>query len=238
MSGSVETTHSDQEQSRPKTVSLGRWRLPRNHPEAEQFRSLGTRLRQLIAEDGSDGHARLIGITSATPQEGKTTMAVNLAVTLARDFHHRVLLLEADLRQPSIHTAVGSAGGLVEHVKHDRTLEEVLLPTSLPQLTVLTAGVLNGANSIEHLGNHSVAATLVTLREFFDFIVVDCPPLLPAADMGLISEWLDHIVLVIRAGVTSSETVRNAVLGTERAKFAGAVLNGMTEMGVRFRYQY
>jgi len=237
VSSRVDFGHSGEDVQRPKIADLGRWRMPRNHPEVEQYRSLCARLRQLTAEN-EKGKGRVVGITSAMPGEGKTTTAVNLSVTLARDFHCRVLLLEADLRQPSIHAAICPTGGLVDHITRRTPLEEVLIHTSLPQLSVLTAGALDGGSSTEHLGTSSIDPVLATLREFFDYVIVDCPPLLPAADMGLISEWLDQILLVIRAGITSRDTVRRAVIGTDRAKFSGAVLNGMIGTGKVFGYDY
>jgi len=218
-------------------VRLSRWIL-QNPAETEPFRVLCTRMRRLTGEAGGPP-ARVVAVTSAMEGEGKTLSSVNLAATLARDFLHRVLLIEADLRRPTLSRRQPSLMGLVECAKGTVSVEDALCATEVPNLMTLVAGRTEGERSTHFLGSAAFRQQLVKMRERFDHIVVDCPPLLPAADMGLVVEWVDHLLLVIRADVTDRSLVMRALDGGFRERVAGVILNGVSGFGEGYRgYSY
>jgi capsular exopolysaccharide synthesis family protein len=214
--------------TRPE-VRLGRWLLT-NPSDTEQFRVLCTRLRRVTGDAGR-GPARVVAVTSALEGEGKTLSAVNLAAALARDFLHRVLLIEADLRRPTLSRRQPSLMGFVECAKGQLSVEDALCTTDVPNLLTLVAGRTESERSTHFLGSAVFRQQLVRVRERFDHIVVDCPPLLPSADMGLVVEWVDHLLLVIRADATDRSQVRHALEGGIRERVAGVILNGVSTFG-------
>lgn len=219
------------------TVRLGRWMLD-NPSETEQVRVLCTRLRRLTGGDGY-APARVVAITSAVEGEGKTVSSVNLAAALARDFLHRVLLVEADLRRPAMSRRQPSLMGLCECATGEVSFEDAICATDVAGLSVLVAGRSAGDRSTHYLGSALFRQQLVRMRERYDYIVVDCPPMLVTADMGLIVEWVDHLLFVIRAGVTDRSLVARALDGGYRDRIAGVILNGVSEMGEGYRgYTY
>jgi capsular exopolysaccharide synthesis family protein len=221
--------HPQARGAEPPQVRLGRWLL--NQPaETEQFRVLCSRLRR-VTGDGNLGPARVVAVTSAVEGEGKTLSSVNLAATLARDFLHRVLLIEADLRRPTLSRRQPSLMGLVECAKGIITVEDALCTADVPNLSVLVAGRTEEERSTHFLSSATFRQQLVRMRERFDHIIVDCPPLLPAADMGLVAEWVDHLLLVIRADVTDRLKVTRALEGGFRERVAGVILNGVSKFG-------
>lgn len=210
-------------------VRLGRWLLT-NPVETEQFRVLCTRLRRITGEGGR-GPARVVAVTSALEGEGKTLSSVNLAAALARDFLHRVLLIEADLRRPTLSRRQPSLVGLVECAKGEISFDDALCATDVPNLMTLVAGRTEGERSTHFLGSSVFRQQLVRMRERFDHIVVDCPPLLPAADMGLVVEWIDHLLLVIRADATDRQQVMRSLEGGVKERVVGVILNGVSKFG-------
>jgi capsular exopolysaccharide synthesis family protein len=218
-------------------VRLGRWLLTQP-AETEQFRVLCARLRRVIG-DGNRGPARVVAVTSAVEGEGKTLTSVNLAAALARDFLHRVLLIEADLRRPTLSRRQPSLMGLVECAKGALTVEDALCTTDVPNLVTLVAGRTQDERSTHFLSSAAFRQQLVRMRERFDHIIVDCPPLLPAADMGLVAEWVDHLLLVIRADATDRLLVTRALEGGFRERVAGVILNGVSKFGDGYQgYSY
>jgi len=221
--------HPQARRSERPEVRLGRWLL-HNPAETEQFRVLCTRLRRVTGSDGR-GPARVVAVTSAVEGEGKTLSSVNLAAALARDFLHRVLLIEADLRRPTLSRRQPSLAGLVECAKGEVSFEDALCVTDVPNLLTLVAGRTEGERSTHFLGSAVFRQQLLRMRERFDHIVVDCPPLLPAADMGLVAEWVDHLLLVIRADATDRMQVVRALEGGVKERVVGVILNGVSRFG-------
>ncbi len=215
---------------------LSSWLTARASEEEERFRVLGTRVRHLTGSDAPS--ARVIGVTSSLPGEGKSYCCINLAATLARDFQLKVLLIEADLRLPSITDVPEGAVGLTTALEQKRPLCEVALSTDIDQLYVVVAGVPVGDAAARYLGGPTLQRELLKLREMYDFIVVDCPPVLPVADVELISDWLDHLLMIIRAGETEQSVVQNALAEVGSAKLLGVVLNGSEEVGDGYGYRY
>lgn len=221
---------------RAGTLRLVSWLAQRASEEEERFRVLGTRVRHLTG--GNAPSARVLGVTSALPGEGKSHCCINLAATLARDFHLRVLLIESDLRLPSITGVPEGTVGLTAALEQKLSLDDVAVYTDVEGLRVVPAGRAVGDAAARYLGGPTLQRELLKLREAYDFIVVDCPPVLPVADVELITEWLDHLLLVIRAGETEQSVVQNALAEIGRAKLLGVVLNGSEEVGDGYGYRY
>jgi capsular exopolysaccharide synthesis family protein len=216
-------------------VRLERWLMPRHSPAEEQYRVLCTRVRPPSAAPQDDRY-RMIALTSAVAGEGKTASSVNLAMVLARDFKKKVLLLECDLKRPSLARAHYHLPGLVELTEGVAAIEDVVCPTETAGLKVTVAGRCEGRQSTHTLSAPEFHRALAMFRERFDYVVVDCPPLLPTADMGLISEWVDHILVVIQAGETDRSAVKTAVDGLDPDKLLGVLLNHATDEAAHYGY--
>jgi succinoglycan biosynthesis transport protein ExoP len=193
----------------------------------EAFRNLRT---SLIWSDGGEALKTLV-VTSATPGEGKTLTAANLAVTLAYD-GLRVLLVDCDIRRPRVHGMfrVPRAPGLMEMLTTTATAgsppPQAIRQTGIAGLFVLTCGALP-SNAANLLSGTRMRVLLQELREQFDMIVLDTPPVLATADAGIVASLTDGVLLVVRAGATDRNAAQRACqhLGNVGARVIGTVLN-------------
>jgi capsular exopolysaccharide synthesis family protein len=189
---------------------------------AEKFRFLGVRLRQL---QQSRPLKKLL-ITSTIPEEGKSTVAANLATILARRQQPKILLLEGDLRRPTLARQFGlpSLAGLSEWlqgeprpIKHIYRLEESnlwFLPAGRPP-----------ANPLELMQSGRLSELMNQLSAWFDWIVIDSPPILPLADTSVWARLADGILLVTREGTTKRRMLQRGLQALEQSKLLGAVVN-------------
>jgi len=204
---------------------------------AESYRALRTSL--LLSNLGAP--PKVIMITSALPQEGKTTTSINSAVVLAQK-GVRVLLIDADLRRPSIHKTLGMGphSGLSNVLTGSATLEQAITRTPvLPNLFVLPAGT-PPPNPAELLASTNMRDVLTQLREQFDHIVIDTPPSLSVTDAVVLSPRADAVVLVIRSGHTTKQALRRSrdVLIQVNAKVVGVLLNAVDLSSPDYYYYY
>jgi capsular exopolysaccharide synthesis family protein len=204
---------------------------------AESYRALRTSL--LLSNLGSP--PKVIMVTSALPQEGKTTTSINCAIVLAQK-GVRVLLIDADLRRPSIHKTLGMGprSGLSNVLTGSTRLEQVIAHTPLlPSLHVLPAGT-PPPNPAELLASTNMRDVLAQLREEYDHIVVDTPPSLSVTDAVVLSQRADAVVLVIRSGQTTKQALRRArdILGRVGAKVVGVLLNAVDLSSPDYYYYY
>lgn len=195
-------------------------------PAAERYRLLRTRIKR--AEDGRT--VRAIVVTSPSKGDGKSLTAANLALTMAQEPHQRVLLLDADLRRPSVAAMFGlSEGpGLAEVLMGAVDLDAALVHMPDQHLTVLPAGTPT-AQPAELLGSSSMRRLLDMLRTRFDRILIDMPPAAPLADVHVVSPIADGVLMVVRAGITPKPAIERALSGLEMSKVLGLVLNGAGE---------
>jgi polysaccharide biosynthesis transport protein len=204
---------------------------------AESYRALRTSL--LLTSLG--GPPKVILITSALPQEGKTTTSINTAIVLAQK-GTRVLLIDADLRRPSIHKTLGMGPktGLSNVLTGNATLQQgVVRSNILPTLFVLTAGT-PPPNPAELLASSNMKDILAELREQYDHIIVDTPPTLSVTDAVVMSTRADAVVLVIRSGQTTKQALRRArdLLMQVNARVAGVLLNAVDLTSPDYYYYY
>jgi non-specific protein-tyrosine kinase len=189
---------------------------------AEQFRSLRARLRR--AENGRA--TRTIAITSPGKGDGKSLTAANLALTMSQEFQQRVLLLDGDLRRPSVHLLFGlrEGPGLSDVLVGASALEDTLITLPDHNLTVVPAGIAP-AHPTELLGSAAMRRIVDTLRSRYDKILIDMPPVAPLADLHVIAPMVDGLLMVVRAGVTPKPAIERALAGLELSKVLGLVLN-------------
>lgn len=192
---------------------------------AEQFRLLRSRLEARA----SLTRTHLVLVTSQGLGEGKTTTSANLAVSMAQDPQHRVLLIEADLRRSRISALFGirSEPGLVDVLIGSSTIEEALVRMPDQPLTILPAGVAHG-RAIEALAS-SLLRLVESLKSRFSRIIVDTAPL-ALADTHELARIADGILLVARAGMTPRPALARALETVDRDKVIGFVLNDVDEV--------
>jgi len=204
---------------------------------AESYRALRTSL--LLTSLGAP--PKVILVTSALPQEGKTTTSINTAVVLAQK-GTRVLLIDADLRRPSIHKTLGMGPktGLSNVLTGNATLQQTIVRSNiLPTLFVLPAGP-PPPNPAELLASSNMKDVLAELREQYDHIVVDTPPTLSVTDAVVMSTRADAVVLVIRSGQTTKQALRRSreLLMQVNARIAGVLLNAVDLSSPDYYYYY
>ena len=199
---------------------------------AEQYRSLRTRL----AHAEGAGGLRTILITSPQKGEGKSVTAANLALTMAQEFQRRVVLVEADLRKPSLQHLFGlpPGPGLSEYLTGAAELKDAMRFVPEHNLTLLPAGAAP-INPAELLGSTAMRRLLDHLRTRFDRVLLDTPPVLPLADVAILAPLVDGSMLVVRAGFTPKPAIENALRAFDASRLLGIVLN---ESGVENDYRY
>jgi exopolysaccharide transport family protein len=204
---------------------------------AESYRAMRTSL--LLSNLGAP--PKVIMITSALPQEGKTTTSINCAVVLAQK-NVRVLLIDADLRRPSIHKTLGMGprSGLSSVLTGSATLKQTITTSSiLPNLWVLPAGT-PPPNPAELLASANMRDLLEELRGQYDHIVIDTPPTLSVTDAVVLSPRADAVILVIRSGQTTKQALRRSrdILAQVNAKVSGVLLNAVDLSSPDYYYYY
>lgn len=228
---------ADVDEFAPRPIGLDPMLVAATEPgsmAAEQYRLLRTRL------EGSEAgrRAQVLLVTSPRLGDGKTITSTNLALTMAQDFQQKVLLVEADLRRPTLGSLLGlpDGPGLVDVLVGAASLEDALVQVPDRDLVVLTGG-LPAARSTELLSSSMMQNVLASLRSRFDRIVVDTPPV-EVADTHVLTRICDGILLVVRAGQTPRPAVERALEGVDREKVLGLVLNEVEETADAYSYRY
>jgi receptor protein-tyrosine kinase len=205
---------------------------------AERYRRLRARL-EVPSEDGTAA-PRTILVTSAVPDEGKTTTAFNLALAFSEERQRSTVLVDLDLRRPSVGRYLMPAPkvGVTELLTSPIGLEHALITPTGTRLSVLPAGKPR-SNPTELLRSASLATLLAELGKRFDWVVVDTPPIVPFSDASVLQPLVDGTILVVRAGATSKATVERALENLEGGFLLGVVLNDVVQTPVdRYYYRY
>ncbi len=184
---------------------------------------------------------RIMMFTSPLPKEGKTTTSVNMAVVLAQR-GVRVLLIDADMRRPSVHGAFGlpNTSGLSSLLAGLDQYESVLRTFSpQPNLSIITAGPI-APNPAELLGSDRMRDLLAKLRTEYDHVILDTPPVIPVTDPAVLSAMVDAVLLVVRSGKTTKNALRHArnLLLQINAPVMGTIVNGANMHSPDYYYQY
>lgn len=201
---------------------------------AEKFRFLAVRLRQ--AQQAKS--LKRILVTSSIAEEGKSLTSANLAVTLARKQRQKVLLIEGDLRRPvlSQELGLGRLPGLSESLKGDSALLKNIYYLEEAGMWFLPAGVPPD-NALELMQSPRLPEFLDQISGFFDWVVIDSPPILPLADTTVWSKMADGILLVARQGKTEKRALQRGLEALGRTNLLGVVLNSCTNVDRTNYYQ-
>lgn len=195
----------------------------RGSPRSEAFRSLRTNLQYVDV----DNPPKVVVVTSSIPGEGKSTTACNLAITLALA-GSKVLFLEGDLRRPKAADYLGVDGsvGLTDVLIGEAELTDTIINWRRDLLDFLPAGAIP-PNPSELLASQHMSDLLTRLRDTYDVVVIDAPPLLPVTDAAILTTIADGAILVVRHGVTRGEQVEEAADAVRQVsgRILGTVLN-------------
>lgn len=222
---------------KPLITQIGRYAA-----RTEAFRTIRTNLQYLRP----DSPPKVIVITSALPNEGKTTSAINLALSLSQA-GSKTLLMEADLRRPKVSIYMefaAKATGLTEILSSSKSISPFILKKNIhryqdSKLDVLPSGVVP-PNPSELLASHRFDKLITVLRKKYQYVIIDCPPLLPVIDAAIVSARVDGAILVIHAGVTKKPQftgARNAMV-TVGSSILGVILNMIPENSLEYEYGY
>jgi capsular exopolysaccharide synthesis family protein len=196
---------------------------------AETFRSL----RTTILFSGLDSEIQVLALTSSAPQEGKSTTSANLAIVMAQ-MGKKTLLVDADLRRPVQHSVFGlpREPGLTNLLFDRTTFEEAVQATDIPNLYVLPCGIIP-PNPAELLGSQRMIQLIQRLRNEFDFVLLDTPPVVAVTDALLLGHVADATVIIARAGHSRIDALLRAMDSVERsgANLLGVVLNDFNPVG-------
>jgi protein-tyrosine kinase len=193
-------------------------------PGKEQFRSLRSRLHQLQEKTP----IKTILITSSLPKEGRSFVAANLAQAMAQQ-GRRTLLIDADLRSPSLHLTLGTSNtpGLSEYLLGEAEESGIVQQGPIENLLFVPAGRQISMQS-ELISSALLKALFEQLAGFFDWVIVDSPAALRVSDAGLIASYCDGILMVVRSNSTPFDIVRKAVGSFQEERILGVVLNGIS----------
>jgi capsular exopolysaccharide synthesis family protein len=210
-----------------------------SHPKSsasESFRSLRTSLTLSAPTEGSLAYL----ITSAVPSEGKTTVAVNVAIVMAHS-GRKVVLVDADLRRFGIHKpfGLGNDVGLTDNLTGHRELSELVRSSDVQGLSVLTSGP-SVENPVELLDSKKMAETVMELKERYDVVIIDSPPLTAVADPLILARQVDGVLQVVHGNKTSRKAVKRAkeLLESVKAPLLGAILNNIDFSRDGYHYGY
>jgi capsular exopolysaccharide synthesis family protein len=203
---------------------------------AEKFRFLAVRLRRLQ----QSRQLKKVLITSTIPQEGKTMVAANLASALLRRTQQRTLLLEGDLRRPGLGQlfGLGRLPGICEWLQGERSAMTSIYHLEGPGFWILPAGNAP-RDPLELMQSGRLPALMDQLTAWFDWIVIDSPPVLPLADTSIWMRLTDGILLVTRQGTTEKEQLQRGLEAIETSKLIGALVNCSENTGCGdYYYRY
>ncbi len=206
--------------------------------EAEEYRAIRT---GLLARWQHKRHLSHV-ISSAVPQEGKTITSLNLAASLGELSDRTCVVVEADLRLPMFAKLLGlpTGPGLVELLRGDATLGQVLVPIAGRQVWVLPAGADTGGSAAQLMSGPAMADTVSQLQRRFDHVVLDTPPVNAVADAGVIGALCDEVILVARMQRTPVPLIEQArrTLAQAQAKIAGVIATGAAARTQAYGYGY
>lgn len=220
---------------RPETAGeINKRRITLLQPEsfvAEQFRTLRARIDSLSASRT----IRTLAVTSALPGDGKTLAAIGLAVVNSMQPGRRVILVDCDLRKPTVAASLGLRvdGGLAEVLEGTASLEDTVLRVEGSQLDVLPVRSIP-QNPSELLASENMRKLLEALANRYDRVILDLPPTLGLPDAKTMSELCDGVIFVVRADVTPEPEIASALDVIDRRRVLGLVMNGSEPVSSRY----
>jgi len=218
----------------PYLTTLGK----RFDPAAEEYKKLRSVIKKMTR--GKDFLNSLL-VTSTLSSEGKTITSINLAISLAQEYDHTVLLVDADLRKPSIHQYLNLNPdiGIIQCLKDNVPLERALIKTGLGKLVLLPAGG-RVDDPVELLSSNRMKELVLELKNRYPdrYIIFDTPPVLPFADAQVLGSVVDGILFVVREGGARLTQVKEALKSISPDKLLGVVYNDTEFTPQRGKYYY
>ena len=220
------TSSGNRNEINPANLNLvAKWQ-PRSIA-AEQYRMAATKL--VLSTEGR--HSTVVEITSALMGEGKTTTVVNLGYTIARDFRKKTLLIDCDFQRPALHLYAGmpARAGLIEFLDAQASLDDCVSTIDEYPCSVMAAGGAAGTGGEwNELGRiQQLKVMLPELRAKFQYLIINTPPVLSSATMGILASLADELVLVIRAGYSPKHLVQKAFMMLGLTVQRQVILNGL-----------
>lgn len=199
-------------------------------PAAEQYR----KLKSLIVKQSKMGKCgNALMVTSSVAGEGKSITALNLAITMAQEFDHTVLLIEADIRKPSIMQYLGleARQGLTDCVIDKLDIGDVLVKTGISNLSVLPAGK-RVDNPVELFSSNRMTEIFDEIKSRYNdrYVIVDTTPLLPFAEPQYIANTINAVLLVVREGITTPDKLKRSLEILKNNNLLGVVSNGVSRL--------
>ena len=201
---------------------------------SEQFKSLKVK----IAEMARQAQVRVIAVSSPDADDGKSLVAVNLAVSFSKDPGKRVALVDCDLRNPSLHKFLGISAdpGLVEYIESD-CLEVNCYMRRLGQLYLMTAGSASG-DPVDLLSKAKMKDMITQLKAEFDTVILDCPPSGPISDAQILTGLADRFLMVVRCGKTTYGSTKRALGIWIEASWQALIFNDVKPMVFNTQYDH
>lgn len=197
-------------------------------PVAEEFRKLKAILVKMTSVKP---FRNVLMVTSAIPNEGKSLTSLNLAISLAQEYDHTVLLLDADLRRPSLHRYLNIERnvGLADCLTRGVDLGEAIVPTGIGRLSVVTAGC-TVPNPAELLASARMKSFVEEIKHRYTdrYVIFDTPPLLPFAETRSLAHLVDGVVFVVKEQTATKDNVRDAMEALKGTDLLGIVYNDTT----------
>ncbi|HEY8037345.1 MAG TPA: CpsD/CapB family tyrosine-protein kinase [Methylobacter sp.] len=229
----TQTVTIDQDVLRDNRVIMGLY----NDPRANLFRILRTNVLKQLRENNWNSFA----ITSATPDAGKSLISVNLAIAIAMEGNQSVLIVDADLRHPSVAQYLGlqCEFGLFDCLKSTVSLENVLVNPGIERLVVLP-GKNSDNNSSELISSRKMVSLIQEIKSRYEsrIIIFDLPPLFAADDAMVLMPYADAALLVVEDGKNTSEELQHSMYILEQTNLLGLVLNKSRQPLPKYQYGY
>lgn len=204
----------------------------------EQYRSLRARL---IAQN-STGENQVVAITSSIPREGKSVTTLNLSWVMSEVRHFRVLMLDGDFRRSSLASMLGISEfpGFADLLRGESRLEDVIRPTPVPNLQIITAGTTQEFNAAELLSTQKTGSILQELKRRYHYVFVDTPPASTVSDASVLAPWCTGVLFIVRMGKTPERIAKSTVrqLQANNVHILGCVLAGHRDNSTRYRRYY
>lgn len=205
-------------------------------PYTTEFR----RLLNRVSGKNATSDIKTLMLTSAMLSEGKSTIAAFLAMTAARNKSLKTLLIDCDIRRPTMHKlfALQRERGVSDVLLEGMTLKDAVRKSAMDKLDLMTAGRAV-SNPTDVFDAEGISKMLDELKFYYDLIILDCAPVLPVSDPMLLGSKVDGILLVVKAGVTQKEIVQRSleIMGGSREKFLGIVMNNV-DHSLPYYYDY
>ena len=204
---------------------------------AEEFRAIRTNIQY----SNLDKNIKTIAITSTTKNEGKTTVTTNLAVNFSRIENKKVLIVDCDLRNPSVYKEFGisNSNGLTDLLIEDKNISDYIKSTDIDNLDILTAGPVP-PNPSEMLASNKMRKLIESISEEYDYVFLDTPPIGMVTDAGILASFIDGTVIVVRSEFIDIKGLQDTKkkLVSVNANILGVVLNGKKAEKDSYYYSY